>query len=169
MTQGLCFSVSPSILQQFMDKVLKNIQNKNIYKIIMDDTMIFLTHKQHSEDINNLFRTLTQFTLKISLHKSQYFRDYLTYRGLAFMLKDWKPMWEKWDTISKLKLPNSVKDHRSFCRMVHFPSSFFEKLRKHFIPILAFHANSLPRFDSWYGNPNVTKWLRQIKIEKQSS
>ena len=40
---GMGVRISPAMLQQFTDKVFENISNRERYKIIMDDAMIFST------------------------------------------------------------------------------------------------------------------------------
>ena len=73
---GVGCSVSSAIWQQFIDKVLENIPSSKIYKIIIGETIIFSTQKQHFEDPVNLFiKVLIKFGLKISPHICQFFRD----------------------------------------------------------------------------------------------
>ena len=68
--------------------IWEQLPNKEHYKIIMDDILIFSTREQHWEDLANLFEVLIRFGLKISLHKCQLFRDKLVYMGLEFLIKN---------------------------------------------------------------------------------
>ena len=44
----------------------------------MDDILIFSTKEQHWEDLDNLFKVLIKYGLKISLHKCQLFKQELS-------------------------------------------------------------------------------------------
>ena len=113
--------------------------NKERYKIIMDDILIFSTRQQHWENLENLFHVLIKFGLKISPHKCQLFRDKLIYMGLEFLIKDgtahYTAMCDKCDVIRNMKAPKSVKECRTFCGMVNFLSTFCKNLRQLLIPI----------------------------------
>ena len=124
---GMGMSCSPALWQQFVHIIWEQLPNKERYKIIMDDILIFSTKEQHWEDLANLFAVLTCFGLKISPHKCQLFRDKLIYMGLEFLIKDgtahYTAMRDKCDTIRNMKAPKSVKECRTFCGMVNFLST----------------------------------------------
>ena len=132
-------SCSPALWQQFVHIIWEQLPNKERYKIIMDDILIFSTKEQHWEDLANLFQVLIRFGLKISLHKCQLFRDKLVYMGLEFLIKDgtahYTAMRDKCDAIRNMKAPKSVKECRTFCGMVNFLSTFCKNLRQLLIPI----------------------------------
>ena len=85
---GMGMSCSPALWQQFVHIIWEQLPNKERYKIIMDDILIFSTRQQYWEDLENLFHVLIKFGLKISPHKCQLFRDKLVYMGLEFLIKD---------------------------------------------------------------------------------
>ena len=67
-TQPICYlrlrivlRLSPAVWQEFIEKVFENISTRERHRDIMDNTMIFSTHKEHLEDIANLFMVLTKF------------------------------------------------------------------------------------------------------------
>ena len=136
---GMGMSCSPALWQQFVHIIWDKLPNKERYKIIMDDILIFSTKEQHWEDLANLFEVLICFGLKISPHKCQLFRDKLVYMGLEFLIKDgtahYTAMRDKCDTIRNMKAPKSVKECRTFCGMVNFLSTFCKNLRQLLIPI----------------------------------
>ena len=70
---GMGMSCSPALWQQFDHIIGEQLPNKECYKIIMDDILIFSTKEQHWEDLANLFEVLIRFGLKISPHKCQLF------------------------------------------------------------------------------------------------
>ena len=69
-------SVSPQILQQFVDLVFQDdlIMCKQNFDIIMDDTFIHSTEEEHMDDLLDLFKVLQNYGLKISPHKCQFFK-----------------------------------------------------------------------------------------------
>ena len=136
---GMGMSCNPALWQQFVHIIWEQLPNKERYKIIMDDILIFSTKEQHLEDLANLFEVLIRFGLKISPHKCQLFRDKLVYMGLDFLIKDgtahYTAMRDKCNTIRNMKAPKSVKECHTFCGMVNFSLTFCKHLRQLLIPI----------------------------------
>ena len=136
---GMGMSCSPALWQQFVHIIWEQLPNKECYKIIMDDILIFSTREQHWEDLANLFEVLICFGLKISPHKCQLFRDKLVNMGLEFLIKDgtahYTAMCDKCDVIRNMKAPKSVKECQMFCGMVNFLSTFCKNLQQLLIPI----------------------------------
>ena len=136
---GMGMSCSPALWQQFVHIIWEQLPNKERYKIIMDNILIFSTKEQHWEDLENLFAVFTCFGLKISPHKCQLFRDKLIYMGFEFLIKDgtahYTAMRDKCDAIRNMKAPKSVKECHTFCGMVNFLSTFCKNLRQLLIPI----------------------------------
>ena len=136
---GMGMSCSPALWQQFVHVIWEELPNKDRYKIIMDDILIFSTKEQHWEDLQNLFAVLIKYGLKISPHKCQLFRNELIYMGLQFLVKDsvahYTAMKEKCDAIRNMQTPKSVKECCTFCGMVSFLSTFCKNLRELLIPI----------------------------------
>ncbi|MCG8625369.1 MAG: RNA-directed DNA polymerase, partial [Proteobacteria bacterium] len=136
---GMGMSCSPALWQQFIHIIWEELPNKERYKIIMDDILIFSTKEQHWEDLQNLFAVLIKYGLKISPHKCQLFRSELVYMGLQFLVKDgvahYTAMKEKCDAVRNMQTPKSVKECRTFCGMVNFLSTFCKNLRELLIPI----------------------------------
>ena len=139
---GMGMSCSPALWQQFVHIFWEELPNKERYKIIMDDILIFSTKEQHWEDLDNLFKVLVKYGLKISPHKCQLFRNELVYMGLQFIVKDgvahYTAMKEKCDAIHNMQTPKSVKECRTFCGMVNFLSTFCKNLKELLIPIYDF-------------------------------
>ena len=68
---GMGMSCSPALWQQFVHVIWEQLPNKERYKIIMDNILIFSTKEQHWDDLQNLFAVLIKYGLKISPHKCQ--------------------------------------------------------------------------------------------------
>ena len=136
---GMGMSCSPALWQQFVHVIWEELPNKERYKIIVDDILIFSTKEQHWEDLQNLFAILIKYGLKISPHKCQLFQNELIYMGLQFLVKDgvahYTTMKEKCNAIRNMQTPKSVKECRTFCGMVNFLSTFCKNLRELLIPI----------------------------------
>ena len=69
----------------FQDDLIKHKQN---FDVIMDDTFIHSTAKEHMDDLLDLFKVLGKYSLKISPHKCQIFKKKILYTGLEFQVED---------------------------------------------------------------------------------
>ena len=161
---GMGMSCSPALWQQFVHIIWEQLPNKERYKIIMDDILIFSTKEQHWDDLANLFKVLIKFGLKISPHKCQLFRDKLIYMGLEFLIKNgtahYMAMHDKCDAIRNMKAPKSVKECRTFCGMVNFLSTFCKNLRQLLIPIYEL-IYELRNMHSLHGQTDIRRHLKR--------
>ena len=130
-------SVSPQILQQFVDLVFQDdlIKHKQNFDVIMVDTFIHSTAEEHMDDLMDLFKVLRKYSLKLSPHKCQFFKKKIVYMGLEFQIQGDKvcytPLKDKFDAIRNLESPKT----RAFCGMVNFLSSILPNFRWLLIPI----------------------------------
>ena len=138
---GMGMSVSPQIWQQFVDLVFQDdiIKRKQNFDIIMDDTFIHSTAKEHMDDLIDLFKVLRKYGLKLSPHKCQFFKKKIVYMGLEFQIQEDKvcytPLKDKCDAIQNLESPKTLRQTRAFCGVVNFLSSFLPNLCRLLIPI----------------------------------
>ena len=138
---GMGMSVSPQIWQQFVNLVFQDdlIKHKQNFDVIMDDTFIHLTAKEHMDDLIDLFKVLRKYGLKLSPHKCQFFKKKIVYMGLEFRIQGDKvcytPLKDRCDAIRNLESPKTLRQTRAFCGMVNFLSSFLPNLRRLLIPI----------------------------------
>ena len=138
---GMGMSVSPQIWQQFVDLVFQDdlIKHKQNFDVIMDNTFIHLTAKEHMDDLIDLSKVLRKYGLKLSPHKCQFFKKKIVYRGLEFQIQEDKvcytPLKDKCDAIRNLESPKTLRQTRAFCGMVNFLSSFLPNLCRLLIPI----------------------------------
>ena len=102
---GMGMSVSPQILQQFIDLAFQDdlIKHKQNFDVIMDDTFIHLTSEEHMDDLIDLFKVLRKYGLKLSPHKCQFFKKKIAYMGLECQIQEDKvcytPLKDKCDAI----------------------------------------------------------------------
>ena len=63
---GMGMSMSPQILQQFVDLVFQDdlIKHKQNFDVIIDDTFIHLTADEHMDDLLDLFKVLQKVWFK---------------------------------------------------------------------------------------------------------
>ena len=89
---GMGMSISSQIWQQFVDLVFQDdiIKRKQNFDVIMDYTFLHSTKKEHMDDLMDLFKVLQKYRLKISPHKSQFFKKKIVYMGLEFQVKNSK-------------------------------------------------------------------------------
>ena len=136
---GMGMSVSPQILQKFVDFVFQDdlIKHKQNFDVIINDTFIHLTADEHVDDLLDPLRYYK--SLKISSCKCQFFKKKIVYMGLEFQIEDEKvcntPLKDKCEAIQNLDSPKTLKQTRAFCGMVNFLSSFLPNLRRLLIPI----------------------------------
>ena len=128
---GMGMSCSLEIWGQFADFIRQKLPNKDRYRIIMDDILIFSKKETHQQDIEDLLDVLIEYGLHISPHKCQMFRDRLVYMGLHFMIREGKPCFEpmkdKCDAIRNMQ-PHCVlsKNADSFVAWLIFCPLFFQ-------------------------------------------
>ena len=69
-------SVSPQIWQQLIDLLFQDdlIKHKQNFDVIMDNTFIHSTAKEHIDDLIDLCKVLRKYGLKLSPHKCQFFK-----------------------------------------------------------------------------------------------
>ena len=138
---GMGMSVSPQIWQQFVDLVFQDdlIKCKQNFDVIMDDTFIHSTAEEHMDDLMDLFKVLRKYGLKLSPHKCQFFKKKIVYMGLEFQIQGDKvcytPLKANCDAIRNLESPKTLRQTRTFCRMVNFLSSFLPNLCRLLMPI----------------------------------
>ena len=112
---GMGMSVSPQIWQQFIDLVFQDdlIKCKQNFDVIMDDTFIHSTAKEHMDNLIDLFKALRKYGLKLSPHKCQFFKKKIVYMGLEFQIQEDKvcytPLKDKCDAIRNLESPKTLR------------------------------------------------------------
>ena len=79
----------PQIWQQFVDLVFQDdiIKRKQNFDVIVDNTFIHSTKKEHMNDLIDLFKVLCKYGLKISPNNCQFFKKKIVYMGLEFKLR----------------------------------------------------------------------------------
>ena len=126
LTHGYGYEHQSTDLATIVDLVFQDdiIKKRQKFDVIMDDTLIHSTEKEHMDDLMDLFKVLGKYGLKISAHKCQFFKKKIVYMGLEFQFKNSKVCYtqlkDKCKAIRNLESPKSLKQTRAFCGMVNF-------------------------------------------------
>ena len=146
---GMGLSVSPAILQNFIQKVLQEIpDHRKNHLAIMDDCLVFSKKYNHLKHLTDLFKALIRNGLKISPRKCKLFKTSLVYMGHQVSIIDGiphiTPVKSKVDAIVKLDPPKSPKNCKQFCGMVNYLSMFLKDLQTKLIPIYHLTKKCVP-------------------------
>ena len=110
---GMVLSVSPAILQHFINRVLDGIPDRKHHLAIMDDCLIRSKRKEHLKHVTAILKALIRNGFKISPKKCMLFRTQLIYMGHTLITKDktpcMTPLKSRKEAIIKLNAPKSAK------------------------------------------------------------
>ena len=121
---------APSTFQRIMDHVLKDFIGHNCV-IYLDDILIFSTSLQeHAETLNKILKTLHQYSLKVQIDKSDFFKKETSYLGHIITTDGVKPNPEKIEAIRKWPLPHSEKELKGFLGTIGYYRKFIKDFAK---------------------------------------
>ena len=138
MPMGL--NVPPSIWPTYINTILNCLESRRYCEAIMDDLLLFTPSKQsHMTKLEDLLKALLNNRLKISPRKCQLFRKELQYIGNTIFIQEKRvcsrPLYSRLEATQRLRLPTTVKDHRSFTGMVNFLRVFCQDVQNLLKPI----------------------------------
>ena len=142
-------SVSPAIWQNFIQRVLQEIPNyRKNHLAIMDDILTHSKRVDHIGHLIDLFKAIMRNGLKISPRKCKLFKKELVFMGITILVEDgmpkMRPLKTRIDAIQKVNPPKTIKECRSFCRMVNYMSMFLPSLQEKLIPIYFITRKGIP-------------------------
>lgn len=121
---------APSTFQRVMDHILRKFIGK-ICLVYMDDITIYSTSLQeHSENLEKILKTLTDFNLKIQLDKSEFFRKETAFLGHIVTPEGVKPNPDKIEAIQAWPLPRNEKELRGFLGTIGYYRRFLQDFAK---------------------------------------
>ena len=146
MPMGL--SISPCKWMEYVNLLLRDIQNRQSYIAIMDDLLIHSLKRDHMSRLRVLMKALIKHGLKLSPKKCQLFMTELVYMGNVFTIKDKRmtitPIKSRVDAIAKLPPPKTVKECKMFCGVVNYLSIFCPHLQFLLEPIYHLTKKGVP-------------------------
>lgn len=129
---------SPSTFQRLMNSVLREFINK-ICVVYLDDILIYSTSLQeHSDSINKILSKLRDANLKIQIDKCNFFCKETEYLGHVLTTNGIKPNPKKIQDIVALKLPETVKQIKSFLGITGYYRKFIKDYAKTAQPMIKY-------------------------------
>lgn len=126
---------APATFQRVMNNVLKKFIGKNCM-VYMDDIIIFSTSlKEHIEILTQIFKTLSEYNLKIQLDKSEFLSKEVSYLGHIVTPLGVKPNPDKIEVIKKWPVPKTEKELRGFLGTIGYYRRFISDFAKIIKPL----------------------------------
>lgn len=121
---------APATFQRMINHVLREHINK-ICVVYLDDILIFSTSLQeHIEAINEIFRKLREFNLKVQADKCKFFAKKTEYLGHILTQEGIMPNDKKIEVIKNIKLPKTPKQIKSFLGITGYYRKFIKDYAK---------------------------------------
>lgn len=126
---------APATFQRLMNSVLVGLINK-ICIVYLDDILIFSTSlKEHLDSIKRVFKRLRETGLKIQVDKCNFLKRETEFLGHVLTPEGVKPNPNKIKVIQELKLPNTLKQIKSFLGVTGYYRKFIRDYAKIAYPI----------------------------------
>ena len=139
---------APQIWMDYITLIMAELEQKNKYIAIMDDLLLHSTKVAHWKLLEQLFQSMCKNGLKLSPKKCQLFRTKLTYMGNEFVINKRTmtitPLRSRTEAISKIPIPKTAKQCKSFCGVVNYLSLFCPDLQTLFKPIVELTRKGRP-------------------------
>ena len=139
---------APQIWMDYITLIMAELEQKNKYIAIMDDLLLHSTKVAHWKLLEQLFQSMCKNGLKLSPKKCQLFRTKLTYMGNEFVINKrtmtMTPLRSRTEAISKIPIPKTAKQCKSFCGVVNYLSLFCPDLQTLLKPIVELTRKDRP-------------------------
>ena len=139
---------APQIWMDYITLIIAELEQKNKYIAIMDDLLLHSTKVAHWKLLEQLFQSMCKNGLKLSPRKCQLFRTKLTYMGNEFVINKRimtiTPLRSRTEAISKIPIPKTAKQCKSFCGVVNYLSLFCPDLQTLLKPIVELTRKGRP-------------------------
>ncbi|GFW40318.1 hypothetical protein TNCV_1018761 [Trichonephila clavipes] len=121
---GLFFNVvsfelrnAHSTFQRFINEALFGLEFVFPY---LDDILVASENEQHKTHLKLVFNRLLKYGLRVNISKSTLGVTHLEFLGYLITPKGSKPLPEKVDSILSYKLPEAIRDLRTFLELLNF-------------------------------------------------
>ena len=139
---------APQIWMDYITLIMAELEQKNKYIAIMDDLLLHSTKVAHWKLLEQLFQSMCKKGLKLSPKKCQLFRTKLTYMGNEFVINKRTmtitPLRSRTEAISKIPIPKTARQCKSFCGVVNYLSLFCPDLQTLLKPIVELTRKGRP-------------------------
>lgn len=117
---------APSIFQRAIDDVLRERIGKSCY-VYVDDVIIFSqTKEKHVEDVNWVLKSLYDANMRVSVEKSQFFKNEIEYLGFIVSRGGIKTCPDKVHTMLNFPAPENLYSLRSFLGLASYYRCFIK-------------------------------------------
>ena len=135
---GLCTAANS--YQRFVDNIFRNLKTPSGRKVslfvYLDDILVASTNdREHREDLDAVFQKLSEFGLKLSVNKCQFFAKEMEFLGHVICSAGIKPQFSKIEAIQNFPLPLTIKSLRRYVGMLNYYHSFLPKLASIMTPV----------------------------------
>ena len=126
-------SASPAIFQNFICKILNNIDSIVIYQ---DDILLMTeTIEHHNAMLDKVLNTLKEARIKVNRNKSDFFTEKVSYLGHIFDGNGVHPDSDKVRSIQEASHPKNIKELQSFIGLCNFYNRFIKNFSDVFSPL----------------------------------
>ena len=116
-------SQAPACFQLLINKVLMDCGHFAMG--YLDDIIIYSkTEEEHLKHIEQIFRRLEHFGLKMKREKCSFFKQHIQYLGHIISEEGFKPLPEKLESIRKMPAPRNAKEVKQFLGLIGYYRKF---------------------------------------------
>ena len=119
-------SQAPAYFQLLIDKVLMGCSKFAMG--YLDDIIIFSNNeKEHLQHIEEIFRRLERFGLKMKREKCDFFKKHIQYLGHLIVENGFTPLPEKLESIRNMPRPKTAKEVKQFLGLIGYYRKFIPR------------------------------------------
>ena len=152
-------SNAPACMQRLIDKVLTGIKGVYCYAYL-DDIIIFSKNMdEHLAHINEIFKRLKQYGLRISLPKCSFLNDQIIFLGHLISHGKIKIDPDKIISVQKFPIPSNVKSLQSFLGLAGYCRRFIHSYSTITAPLTNLLRSDVP----WTWGPAQNRSFNSIR------
>ena len=119
-------SQAPAYFQLLIDQVLMDCGDFAMG--YLDDIIVFSkTEEEHLQHLEEIFKRLKHFDLKMKRQKSSFFKKHLQYLGHLVSEKGFEPLPEKLEAIRTMPHPKTAKEVKQFLGLIGYYQKFIPR------------------------------------------
>ncbi|XP_055613053.1 uncharacterized protein K02A2.6-like [Uranotaenia lowii] len=155
-------SSAPAIWQRLIEEVLNGIEGVTVF--IDDIRVTGPNDEMHLRRLEEVFRRLSEYNMRVNLEKCQFFANRIEYCGYMIDRDGIHKVQKKIDAVQNMPVPQNKDQVRSFVGLVNYYGRFFPHLSTTIYPL-----NCLLRNDVHFQwTKKCEEAFRKVKEEMQS-